>query len=188
MRLAFGIKAAIVCAAACVTFPSVAFAQDGLRRERDGPTFRIPDQVDFNDGVERPARGEAAKRIRIRPADDFDVIAFGGETVEARLRDMGVRDGAAFRERGRLYLFAADGETSVGYNLTRSGDGAWNREGLSLDDGAFIGDAQAGVAWRAGSTQTSFGYVHREVERESRFGRDRQEGFVALQFSYTPGR
>lgn len=151
------------------------------------PAIRLQREMDF--GAER-ARAESHQRPRIRtgPADeDFDAIAFGGETAEARLRAMGVRDGGEFRDRGRLYLFAADGETAVGYNLARSAEG-WSREGLSLDQGAFVGDAQAGVAWRRGDTQTSLGYVHREVKRADRIGRDREEGFVALQFSWTPGR
>lgn len=194
MRLSAAIAAALAGTALTSTAlgaPSLALAQD--RADRDPPTFRIPQQVDFNDGVERAHRGDGANRARIRvgpaPRDfrDSDAIAFGGETVEARLRGMGVRDGSEFRGRGRVYVFAADGQTAVGYNLTPGGDG-WSRDGLSLDQGAFIGDAQAGIAWRSGNTQTSFGYVHREVERQNRFGRDRQEGFVALQFSLTPGR
>ena len=182
MRLELALASAISALAA----GAPAQAQDLAPRET--PTFRLPQQVDFT--IERPRRADEAARPRIRigPADDsFDPIAFGGETMEARLRGMGVRDGSAFRDRGRLYLFAADGETSVGYNITRSNDG-WSREGLSLDDGAFVGDAQAGVAWRKGDVQTSLGYVHREVKREGRLGRDREEGFVALQLSWTPGR
>ena len=195
MRLALGSAAALASAVLCaLPFPALAQThdRDAPRRERETQTFRIPDQVDFST-VERPGRGEAGGRPRVRIGpdprgfDQSDAIAFGGQTVEARLRGMGVRDGSEFGGRGRLYLFAADGQTAVGYNLTPGGDG-WSRGGLSLDDGAFIGDAQAGVAWRSGNTQTSFGYVHREVERENRFGRDRQEGFVALQFSWTPGR
>ena len=180
MRLGLGLAVAFAALALAFETAAQVFAADAE------PAFRLPQQVDFS--AERPRADEPRRpRIRIGPSDDFDAIAFGGETAEARLRAMGVRDGAAFRDRGRLYLFAADGQTAVGYNLTRS-NGGWSREGLSLDDGAFVGDAQAGVAWRKGDLQTSFGYVHREVKREGRIGRDREEGFVALQLSWTPGR
>ena len=172
-------------AAAVLTAAGTAAAQELTFRAE--PAFRLQRDADF--AAERDRADEQHRpRIKIGPADDsFDPIAFGGETAEARLRAMGVRDGSEFRERGRLYLFAADGQTAVGYNLIRS-DGGWAREGLSLDDGAFVGDAQAGVAWRKGDVQTSLGYVHREVKREGRIGRDREEGFVALQFSWTPAR
>lgn len=180
MRLELGLAVALAALA-----PGAGAAAQELAAPA-GPAFRIPQQVDFT--AERPRADESRRpRIRFGPSEDFDAIAFGGETAEARLRAMGVRDGAEFRDRGRLYLFAADGQTAVGYNLTRS-NGGWSREGLSLDDGAFVGDAQAGVAWRKGDVQTSFGYVHREVKRDGRIGRDREEGFVALQLSFTPGR
>jgi len=181
MRLAVSLvlAAATVAAAGAATAQTVTF--------RDEPAIRLQRDADFSAERAR-ADDQHRPRIRIGPADDgVDAIAFGGATAEQRLRAMGVRDGAEFRDRGRLYLFAADGETAVGYNVTRS-NGGWSREGLSLDDGAFVGDAQAGVAWRQGSTQTSLGYVHREVKREGRIGRDREEAFVALQFSWTPGR
>lgn len=181
MRLVWSICVAV----AALGAPTAPAAQEVAFGET--PAIRLHREIDF--GAER-ARAESQQRPRIRigPADDdFDAIAFGGETAEARLRAMGVRDGGEFRDRGRLYLFAADGETAVGYNLARSAEG-WSREGLSLDQGAFVGDAQAGVAWRKGDTQTSLGYVHREIKRADRIGRDREEGFVALQFSWTPGR
>ena len=66
----------------------------------------------------------------------------------------------------------------------------WDRQ-ISHDTGSYIGDAQIGVAWRRGDTQTSFGYVHREVTAEGVHGgsgidRDATEGFVAVQFSIRP--
>ena len=61
---------------------------------------------------------------------------------------------------------------------------------MSHDSGAFIGDAQVGVAWRRGDLQTSFGYVYREHEVEGLYGddfeRERSEGVVAFQMSIRP--
>lgn len=113
-----------------------------------------------------------------------------GATI--RIGEIEVRDGRSFEEdQGRWYLFAAGTRRAVGLNIGRGLDGGWSRQGVSHDTGAFIGDAQIGVAWRRGDTQTSFGYVHREVTAEGVHGgtgidRDATQGFVAFQFSIRP--
>ena len=183
MRLGAGL--AIVTAAAALTA--------GQASARDAsPVLSIPQQVDFTRGAANPAHPDpvaTSPRIRVGPEDErrAERLALAADGIDLRLRRMGVRDGAAFRDRGRLYLFAADGERAVGYNLTRSED-RWERSGLSLDDGAFLGDAQAGIAWRQGDLQTSFGYTHREVKRQGRVGYSRDEGIVGLQVSFKPRR
>ena len=139
--------------------------------------------------------GEAGEvQVELTPHAGVGVNALGG-TAEAgatiRVGRLEVADGEhAFAEdQGRWYLFAAGTGTAVGLNWARGMDG-WNRQ-VSHDSGSFIGDAQVGVAWRRGDTQTSFGYVRREVTAEGVTGgsgidRDATEGFVAVQFSIRP--
>lgn len=113
-----------------------------------------------------------------------------GATV--RIGDLEVRDGRNYAEdQGRWYVFAAGTRRAVGLNFGRGLDGGWDRQGVTHDSGAFIGDAQVGVAWRQGDTQASFGYVHREITAEGVHGgtgidRDATQGFVAFQFSIRP--
>ncbi|MFN4288060.1 MAG: lipid A-modifier LpxR family protein [Brevundimonas sp.] len=110
-----------------------------------------------------------------------------GENLEGMVRD----GDEAFGDRGRWYLFAAGSRRAVGYNFARTRDGDFERAGMSHDSGAFIGDAQVGVAWRRGNTQASFGYVHREIRarelRRDSIDREQSEGMVAFQFSIRPG-
>lgn len=105
-----------------------------------------------------------------------------GESVRSRLSGLGIRDGESYGERPRWYLFAAASGRAVGYNFLRDGDG-FRRSGLSTDEGAFIGDAQAGMAWRRGDLQASFGYVHREIKQ---YDQEKTDGFVAFQLSIKP--
>ena len=174
MRLGLGLAAAITGAAAW----GQALA--------DPPRLLIPREIDFAAEAAKLRGAGEERRLRPPPEQRFDRVAF--DDGEDRLARLGVRDGGRFGERGRLYLFAADGETAVGYNFTRGEGGGWAREGLSMDAGAFIGDAQAGVAWRRDDVQISFGYVRREIERRSRLGRSLDEDVVAFQLSFTPGR
>lgn len=135
-----------------------------------------------------------ALQFELTPHAGVGVNAEGG-TAEAgatiRVGQLEVADGevAYDEDQGRWYLFAAGTGTAVGLNWARGMEG-WDRR-LSHDTGSFIGDAQIGVAWRQGDTQTSFGYVHREVTADGVHGgtgidRDATEGFVALQFSVRP--
>jgi len=140
-------------------------------------------------------RGEAgAIQFEVTPHAGVGINA-GGGTAEAgatiRVGELEVADGdrAYDEDEGRWYLFAAGTGTAVGLNWARGMDG-WDRR-LSHDTGAFIGDAQIGVAWRRGDTQTSIGYVHREITAEGVHGgtgvdRDATQGFLALQFSVRP--
>lgn len=103
-----------------------------------------------------------------------------------------VPDGAdAFGDRGRWYLYAAGSGRAVGYNFARTRDGDFERSGMSQDEGAFLGDASVGVAWRRGDVQSSFGVVYREIEAEGLRGghgldNDVTEGLVAFQLSIKP--
>ena len=120
---------------------------------------------------------EAGATVRFGEADDDGFERFG------------VKDGSVFGDQGRWYLFAAASGRAVGYNFLRGGDG-WKRSGVSTDEGAFIGDTQAGVAWRKGKLQASFGYVHREVKAQGVRAVDtsRDESLVAFTLSIKPRR
>ena len=197
----------------------IAAQQRGVwRRQADGTLEQIrirsaDEPTPLPEGSIERARFEAAQRevsyirawpmvsgeagdvqVELTPHAGVGVNALGG-TAEAgatiRVGRLEVSDGEdAFAEdEGRWYLFAAGTGTAVGMNWARGMDG-WDRR-ISHDSGSFIGDAQIGVAWRRGDTQTSFGYVHREVTAEGVHGgsgidRDATEGFVAVQFSIRP--
>jgi hypothetical protein len=86
-----------------------------------------------------------------------------GERALEQLRDLGVKDGTSFGDKGRWYLFAAASGRAVGLNL-RQDEGGWTSAGWSEDRTAgFVTSAQAGLAWRKGPAQASIGYVRRKV-------------------------
>jgi len=109
-----------------------------------------------------------------------------------RLRDLGVRDGAALGGQGRWYLFAAASGRAVGLNMLRNDlTNGWDRAGWTTDPtSSLVGDAQVGVGWRKGDLQTSLGYVHREMKGAHMiWGQDtRQDSMVAFSLSIRPGR
>lgn len=111
-----------------------------------------------------------------------------GEWALERLRDLGVRDGTSFGDRGRWYLFAAASGRAVGMNVLR-GEHGWDRAGWSTDaSGTLVGDAQVGVGWRKGDVQSSFGVIHREVKgRHMVWGQQtRDDTVAAFTFSLKP--
>lgn len=113
-----------------------------------------------------------------------------GEQALERLRDLGVKDGTSFGDRGRWYLFAAASGQAVGLNVLR-GENGWGRAGWSTDvSGALVGDAQVGVGWRKGDAQSSFGVIHREVKgRHMIWGQQtRDDTVAAFTFSLRPQR
>lgn len=115
--------------------------------------------------------------------------AEAGATV--RIGSAELRDGQAFGDRARWYVYAAGSGRAVGYNFARTRDGDYARSGYSHDSGNFLGDASLGVAYRRGDLQGSFGLVYREIEAEGlRSGRgldnDVTEGLVAFQLSIKP--
>jgi hypothetical protein len=123
---------------------------------------------------------EAGATVRLMQSD---------ANLKQRLNSLGVRDGAAFGDRGRWYLFAAATGRAVGLNMLHS-DSGWDRAGLSTDaTSTLVGDAQVGVGWRRGAVQTSLGYIHREVKGQNMlFGVDpRPDSMVAFSLSIRPG-
>ena len=109
------------------------------------------------------------------------------QAVEA-LKDLGVREGGEYGDKGRWYLFAAASGRAVGLNMLRN-EGDWSRGNWTTDDtGELVGDAHVGVGWRNGDIQSSFGVVHREVKGNHMvFGQHTREDTVAaFTFSIRP--
>jgi hypothetical protein len=170
----------------------------GLAPEKDRFDVTLirswPGAVRFDDG---------ALAFDIAPHAGFGVSTFGtqaeggatltvsksrGERALEQLRDLGVKDGTSFGDRGRWYLFAAASGRAVGMNVLR-GENGWDRAGWSTDaSGALVGDAQVGVGWRKGDVQSSFGVIHREVKgRHMIFGQQtRDDTVAAFTFSLRP--
>ena len=126
--------------------------------------------------------GQAEAGAEVRLGQKLD------SEVEERLNAMGVRDGEAFGQAGRWYLFAAASGRAVGLNMLRNSDG-WDQGGWSTDDSsALIGDAHVGVGWRKGPVQAALGYVHREVKGQHMIWgqKPRDDQVVALSFSIKP--
>ncbi|MDR3508773.1 MAG: DUF2219 family protein [Caulobacteraceae bacterium] len=97
-------------------------------------------------------------------------------------------------QRGRWFLFGESSGQVVGLNMSRADHGFMPHTDLSLEGGGqptVISDAQAGVGWRRGAMQASFGYVHREIKNQaakvlSRDPGDIKGDMVALTFSFRP--
>ena len=109
------------------------------------------------------------------------------------LNGLGVRRvNLANDNTGRFYFYAAASGRAVDVNMTRDGPGdsqhlGWASEGA----GEMISDAQAGVAWRKGVLQASFGYVHREIRNDpaamSRMDPGKlKDSMMAFSFSIRP--
>ena len=157
----------------------------------------------------------AAESPTLNPVTNYDVAPYAGSTlggrngapkagavleigpavksdkVAAQLKDIGVRDGAEFGDKGRWYLFAAGSGRAVGLNVQRDPEGLLRNYGLSSDPAAAVGDIQAGVGFRKGPTQTSIGYVHREFRPTNAMQNidfDNKDDMVALTFAIKPGR
>jgi len=116
-------------------------------------------------------------------------VRFGKKMGDRVVNSLGVRDGRAFGDRGRWYVFAAASGQAVGLNMLRSQDGDWSRAGFTSDNSSkLIGDGQAGVAWRRGPMQASFGYVHRKIRAKDQIMgmATQKDEMVALSFSLKP--
>jgi hypothetical protein len=149
----------------------------------------------------------AAFNIDLSPHAGFGMTSDGGSaeagatlrlsqrvsnSTAERLRDLGVRDGAALGGQGRWYLFAAASGRAVGLNMLRNDlNNGWDRAGWTTDPSStLVGDAQVGVGWRKGDLQTSLGYVHRKMKGAHMiWGQEtRQDSMVAFSLSIRPGR
>lgn len=125
---------------------------------------------------------EAGARLELSQKKDRAVLA--------GFNAIGVADGARFGDKGRWYLFAAASGRAVGLNMLHSADG-WDRAGWTTDQSSkLVGDAQVGVGWRKGATQTSFGVLHREVKAEHTYYgyESKPDTLVAFSFAVRPER
>lgn len=116
-------------------------------------------------------------------------VRFGKKMGDRVVNSLGVSDGRAFGDRGRWYVFAAASGQAVGLNMLRSEDGDWSRAGFTADNSSkLVGDGQAGVAWRRGAMQASFGYVHRKIRAKDQIMgmATQKDEMVALSFSLKP--
>ena len=109
------------------------------------------------------------------------------EAAADRLKAMGVKDGAAFGDKGRWYLFAAASGRAVGVNMLR-GENGWDRSVSTDPTSKLVGDTQVGIGWRKGAMQSSFGYVHRKVKGDHlMYGVDpHDDDMVAFSLSLKP--
>ena len=116
-------------------------------------------------------------------------VRFGKKMGDRVVNSLGVQDGRQFGQRGRWYVFAAASGQAVGLNMLRGGDGDWSRAGVTTDTSSkLVGDGQAGVAWRKGAMQASFGYVHRSIKAKDQIMgmATQKDEMVAFSFSLKP--
>jgi hypothetical protein len=116
-------------------------------------------------------------------------VRFGKKVGDQVANSLGVQDGRQFGQRGRWYVFAAASGQAVGMNMLRSGDGDWSGAGVSTDTSSkLVGDGQAGVAWRKGPMQASFGYVHRKIRAKDQIMgmATQKDEMLAFSFSLRP--
>lgn len=116
-------------------------------------------------------------------------VRFGKKVGDRVVDSLGVEDGRQFGQRGRWYMFAAASGQAVGLNMLRSGDGDWSRAGVTTDASSkLVGDGQAGLAWRKGPMQASFGYVHRKIRAKDQIMgmATQKDEMVAFSFSLRP--
>ena len=116
-------------------------------------------------------------------------LRFGKKMGNQVVDSLGVQDGRQFGQRGRWYLFAAASGQAVGLNMLHGSEGDWSGAGVSSDTSSkLVGDGQAGVAWRKGPMQASFGYVHRTIKAKDQImGMSSQKDeMIAFSFSLRP--
>lgn len=190
------------------------FSTGGAVRSPSGLPVNLDDRVQFDaDAYEvavtrdwAPVRFDAGRYdVSVTPRTGLGVSNAGGQAeagatltvgqkrddlAREKLEDLGIRDGSAYGDQGRWYLFAAASGRAVGLNVLRS-DNGWDRDGWTTDPStALIGDAHVGVGYRKGPMQTSFGYIHREVKGEHMiFGeRTREDSVVAFSLTIKQDR
>ncbi|KQZ06490.1 hypothetical protein ASD21_02325 [Caulobacter sp. Root1455] len=116
-------------------------------------------------------------------------VRFGKKMGDQVVDSLGVSDGRQFGDRGRWYLFAAASGQAVGLNMLHGSEGDWSGAGVSSDASSkLVGDGQAGVAWRKGPMQASFGYVHRKIRAKDQIMgmATQKDEMLAFSFSLRP--
>jgi hypothetical protein len=98
------------------------------------------------------------------------MVRLGADLGDRMMSRLGFKaaDTSSFAGRGRWYLFAAASGRAVGLNMLPTAQGGLQRGGWSSEPtNALVSDAQAGLGWRRGMVQASFGYVHRSVKSQA---------------------
>ncbi len=197
-----------------LTVASVARGPGGLVLAEPGSRF-APDTQSVNLDFERAwpsALSIAGGRydVDVAPHAGLSMSDYGGsaqagaavrlQLPQARSDSVGRRLGftpdreAASSSHGRWFLFAEGSGELVGVHLSRNGGGLMPRAALTVDDGVrptVVSDSQAGIGWRKGDLQASFGYVHREIRNEASIAANHQTAdirgdMVAVTFSLRP--
>ncbi len=99
----------------------------------------------------------------------------------------GVRSGSSFGGRSRLYMFGAVSGRAVGLNLMHDSGAGWKNAGLSSDNGGFVGQRQAGLALRRGSTQAALSFVQEKTHAQLVGMTSVKDHRAMLNFSFIPG-
>jgi hypothetical protein len=88
------------------------------------------------------------------------------KAIVRKLNGWGVQEGEKTYsdKQGRWYLFAAAKGRSVGLNMVRDGSGHMANQGLTTDQTALVGTAEAGLGWRKGNRQLSVGFQERRIQ------------------------
>ena len=91
---------------------------------------------------------------------------------------------------GHWYFYAQSSGRAVGYNLNKGEPNFRSANLFTQTEPGFMGDAEAGVAWRRGDLQAAFGYTERSLQLDNL--RDTnvntRESVVGFTFSFRPGR
>ncbi len=143
--------------------------------------------------------------VNVSPHAGFGVGSAGGNRAEAgamfkfssiddavrdRLSAMGVKNGSAYGDQGRWYVFAAVKGQAVGLNMMSNATGALRQAGWSTDaSSALVGDGQLGLGWRKGGIETTVGYIHRGVHvKDAPLGASDSfsEDLAAMSFTFHP--
>jgi hypothetical protein len=97
------------------------------------------------------------------------MVRFGSDLGRGVANKLGLHevDRSTYAGKGRWYIFAAASGQAVGLNMTPGAPGMPHNSWSSESTSALISDAQAGVGWRKGDMQASFGYVHREIRSDA---------------------
>ncbi len=197
-----------------LTVASTARGPGGLVLAEPGSRF-APDTQSVNLDFERawPSALSIANGrydVDVAPHAGLSMTDYGGsapagaairlQLPEARSDSVGRRLGfttdreGASSSRGRWFLFAEGSGELVGVHLSRNGGGFMPHAALTVDDGiqpTVVSDSQAGIGWRRGDLQASFGYVHREIRNDASAAANRQTAdikgdMVAVTFSLRP--
>lgn len=183
-----------------LSLPATALASPGARYRDAGYELSLvrdwPNALALNAGAYdlsvSPHAGLGLSSYGARPEAGATVSIGKADRAAEKLSAMGVRDGKAFGDQSRWYMFAAVSGKSVGLNMTQSGEGGWQGAGWSQDAASsLVGDGQLGVGYRRGAMQAAFGYVHREIKvQNAPHGADNDvtDSMAAFTLSFRPHR